>query len=91
MSSSFRSRETPPIRQDLPGTIRPAAAPAGAFPDWSERMHGVKARHEAITRNLNTWSSYKSWAERMRNTWEDGAAREESPAGSANRYTPPNH
>ena len=91
MSSSFRSREIPPVRQEISGPIRPAAASSGAFPNWAERMHGVKARHEAITRNLNTWSNYKSWAERMRSTWEGDAASEASPEGSPSRSTPPNH
>lgn len=29
------------------------------------------SRHGAITRRLFTYSNYKSWAERMRSTWED--------------------
>lgn len=91
MSSPFRGRQIPPVREEIPGTIRPAAAPSGAFPNWAERIHGVQARHEAITRNLNTWSSYKSWAERMRSAWEGDAAQEEPREGSSSGHTAPNH
>lgn len=27
-------------------------------------------RHTAITRNLYSWSGYKSWADKVRNTWD---------------------
>jgi hypothetical protein len=29
-----------------------------------------RGRQAAITRNLHTWSNYKSWAEKVRSTWE---------------------
>ena len=91
MSSPFRGREIPPVGREVPGTARPAAASPGPFPTWAERMHGVQARHEAITRNLNTWSSYKSWAERMRSTWEGDAAPESPQEGNPGGHTVPNH
>jgi len=28
-------------------------------------------RHAAITNNLYNWHSYKSWAEKIRGTWEE--------------------
>lgn len=31
----------------------------------------IRARHAAITNNFNTWRSYKSWAEKIRGTWEE--------------------
>jgi hypothetical protein len=34
-------------------------------------MQRARARHAAITKNLYTWSNYKNWADRMRDTWED--------------------
>jgi hypothetical protein len=37
-------------------------------PKNAERIRG---RHAAITDNFNTWRSYKSWAERIRGTWEE--------------------
>ena len=30
----------------------------------------LPARHAAITRNLQNYASYKSWAEKMRTSWE---------------------
>jgi hypothetical protein len=37
-------------------------------PKNAERIRG---RHAAITDNFNTWRSYKSWAEKIRGTWEE--------------------
>jgi hypothetical protein len=44
--------------------------PAGAEPRprWPEPMQ--RGRQAAITRNLHTWSNYKSWADKVRSTWE---------------------
>jgi hypothetical protein len=51
----------------------------------------MHARHDAITRNLNTWSNYKNWAERMRSTLDQEAAgaplQERRPGG----HNPPSH
>jgi hypothetical protein len=72
MSSSDRGRggapETPYPRD---GSAAPAADGAKGFPNWIDRMQRARARHSAITRNLNTWSNYKSWADRMRDAWDD--------------------
>lgn len=91
MSSPFRGRQIPTTRPEAPGSSRPVAAGSGTFPSWSERMHGVQARHEAITRNLNTWSNYKNWAERMRSTWENDPQGEAPPQGNPGGRTVPNH
>jgi hypothetical protein len=32
-------------------------------------MQRTRTRHAAITRNLYTWSNYKSWAEKVRHDW----------------------
>jgi hypothetical protein len=37
-------------------------------PKNAERIRG---RHAAITNNFNNWRSRKSWAEKIRGTWED--------------------
>jgi hypothetical protein len=37
-------------------------------PKAAERIRG---RHAAITNNFNNWRSYKSWAEKIRGTWEE--------------------
>ncbi len=86
MSSSFRERGVPSgAREEADGN----GATSASFPSWVERMQNVRARHDAITRNLNTWSNYKSWAERMRNAWSEEPAAEEAPLGGPS--TPPNH
>jgi hypothetical protein len=33
-------------------------------------MQRARARQAAITRNLYTWSNYKSWAEQVRGSWD---------------------
>ncbi len=90
MSSSFRERGVPPVaREETAGSSPPAAAPAAPFPNWYERMQNVRARHDAITRNLNTWSNYKNWAERMRTVWSEEAAADDSAPHSGD--STPNH
>jgi hypothetical protein len=72
MSSTDRGRGSAPSKQkDQPASGTPAADPAEPFPDWMDRMQRTRGRHAAITRNLNTWSSYKNWADRMRESWDD--------------------
>lgn len=58
-------------------TPTPTVAPATSEPyaNWSERMQRARGRHSAITRNLYTWSSYKNWAERVKNDWDDGSEK----------------
>jgi hypothetical protein len=46
------------------GTVKPAAT----VPKNADK---TSRRHAAITNNLNNWSSYKSWVEKMRRTWEE--------------------
>jgi hypothetical protein len=36
-------------------------------------MQRARARHAAITKNLYTWSNYKSWADKMRDTFDEDA------------------
>jgi hypothetical protein len=53
------------------------ASPAqGDRSEWLERMQRVRPRHAAITRNLQTWSSYKTWAEQVRDSWESGSSED---------------
>ena len=33
-------------------------------------MQRARARQAAITRNLYTWSNYKSWADQVRGSWD---------------------
>jgi hypothetical protein len=38
--------------------------------NWLERAQPTNPRHAAITRSLYSWSNYKSWTDKVRNTWE---------------------
>lgn len=73
MSSSNNGRsDSTTARTD----VAPAAKPSppkdsDAYASWLERMQRARARHAAITRNLYTWSNYKSWADRVKDTWDD--------------------
>ena len=79
MSSSDRGRGgAPETQHPRDGSAAPATDGAEPFPNWIDRMQRARARHSAITRNLNTWSNYKSWADRMRDAWDD----EETPPGA---------
>jgi len=49
---------------------------AEAYARWLEHMQRSRTRHAAITRNLYTWSNYKSWAEKMRIDWKDDGKTE---------------
>lgn len=42
--------------------------PRGA--NWLERAQPSNSRHAAITRSLHTWSNYKSWTDKVRNSWD---------------------
>lgn len=80
MSSTDRGRGSAPGKQkEPPAGETPPADQTEPYPDWLDRMQRARGRHAAITRNLNTWSSYKSWADRMRESWEE----EEHPAEAA--------
>jgi hypothetical protein len=73
MSSTDRGRGNLPAskQKEPPASESAATDPAEPFPEWMDRMQRTRARHAAITRNLNTWSSYKTWADRMRESWDD--------------------
>ena len=55
-----------------PATPAPGAPEGGAeaYARWLEHMQRSRGRHAAITRNLYTWSNYKSWADKVRTSWE---------------------
>ena len=79
MSSSDRGRDPP-----LPPVLRTdAAAPVAkpgvpkdtdAYATWLDRMQRARARHAAITKNLYTWSNYKNWADRMKDSFDEEPA-----------------
>jgi hypothetical protein len=41
-----------------------------AYVNLLKRSEKVGGRHAAITNSLYNWHSYKSWADRMRGSWE---------------------
>jgi len=56
-----------------------AAVPVGNSPyvNWADRMQRTRGRHAAITRNLYTWSNYKNWTEKVKDSWQDEPADKE--------------
>ena len=88
MSSTDRGRGNAPGKQnDPPASGTAAPNPAEPYPDWLDRVQRARGRHAANTRNLNTWSSYKNWADRMRESFDDDERQPESNAraGGANK------
>lgn len=79
MSSSDRGRSPPPPVGTDTGP-KPGGVPkeTDAYATWLDRMQRARARHAAITKNLYTWSNYKNWADRMKDSFED-----EEPAPTA--------
>jgi hypothetical protein len=50
---------------------RAPSAGTGTAPPLAMKADRIAGRHAAITNNLNDWRSYKTWADRMRGTWEE--------------------
>ena len=46
------------------------AAGAGAANRLQQPASAGRPRQAAITRNLYTWSNYKSWTEKVKDSWE---------------------
>jgi len=76
MSSSDRGRDEPPGAQRDTAAANPTGGP-DAYANWLDRMQRARARQAAITRNLYTWSNYKSWADQVRDNWQSN-----EPAGT---------
>jgi len=71
MSSSSRDRDDAPAGQEpTPAAGNPPGG-ADAYANWLDRMQRARARQAAITRNLYTWSNYKSWADQVRDSWQN--------------------
>ena len=58
----------------IPGAP-PAGTSAEAYARWLEHMQRSRSRHAAITRNLYTWSNYKSWADKVKGSFEPGGSK----------------
>lgn len=77
MSSSDRGRGDAPGPRHEPapaGTTSGPVDPTDPYANWLDRMQRARARHAAITKNLYTWSNYKNWADKMRDTFDEGDA-----------------
>jgi hypothetical protein len=71
-----------------PVTGAPVVATANAatpYGNWLDRMQRTRGRHAAITKNLYTWSNYKNWADRVRDTWEEPSASRDASRDSVPR------
>ena len=71
MSSSNRGRDDLSAGHEAatPSSVNPPGG-ADAYATWLDRMQRARARQAAITRNLYTWSNYKSWADQVRDSWQ---------------------
>ncbi len=90
MSSSDRTRGDAPTRPEAaapPGAVPPTPGPAAADPysGWLERMQRGRGRHAAITRNLGSIASYRSWADRMKGSFDEERNTEAAPPAPLRR------
>jgi hypothetical protein len=72
MSSSNRSRDDAPTSHETAAQGSNSPGGADAYATWLDRMQRARTRQAAITRNLYTWSNYKSWADQVRDSWQGG-------------------
>jgi hypothetical protein len=65
------SKQDSKVETPAEALARTAPPPSGAeaYARWLEHMQRTRTRHAAITRNLYTWSNYKSWADKVRHDW----------------------
>lgn len=69
------AREPVPVAAAAPGT------PATPYGNWLDRMQRTRGRHAAIAQNLYTWSNYKNWADKVRDSWDETAGGPDSKRG----------
>jgi hypothetical protein len=70
MNSSDRTRGDPLGPPAEAAALNPPMAGTEEYGTWLDRMQRARTRHAAITRNLHTWSNYKSWADQVKGSWE---------------------
>jgi hypothetical protein len=75
MSSSDRARGDAARRETTPAGTTTPSAPSDPYANWLDRMQRARTRHAAITRNLYTWSNYKNWADKVKDSWEEEDAK----------------
>ena len=73
------SKDDPSTRPDGgkkdAGSIPAPEGGAEAYARWLEHMQRTRGRHAAITRNLYTWSNYKTWADKVRTSWDPDSGK----------------
>jgi hypothetical protein len=57
-------------RAQMGGVAVGAGMTRDAYVNLLKRSEKVGGRHSAITNSLYSWHSYKSWAEKMRGSWD---------------------
>jgi hypothetical protein len=67
-----------------PPFSRPPGTGADAPRPWPPR-DSASSRHGAISRQLFTYTHYKSWADRMRSSWKQEDEEGETPAATPAR------
>jgi hypothetical protein len=69
-----------PQGEDLATTgERPGPGSSELYAEWTARMQRGRGRHAAISRNVNTWSNYKSWSDKVRQSWESDVSPAKKP------------
>ena len=94
MSSPERGRgDSPGARPETTTSVAKTPATPADVPDpysnWLDRMQRARVRHAAITKNLYTWSNYKNWADRMRDSFDGPEGQGQpghGPAGSPPKF-----
>ena len=74
MSSSDRTRGDPLGAPAEATTLTPPLPGTEEYGSWLDRMQRARTRHAAITRNLYTWTNYKSWTDQVKGSWEQEPA-----------------
>jgi hypothetical protein len=72
------SKYDPSRRPDGKSDAGKTPAPEGgaeAYARWLEHMQRTRGRHAAITRNLYTWSNYKTWEDKVRTSWDPDSGK----------------
>ena len=69
-NKTYRNDVTSPRRNGADEVApRGKAETLEAYTSWLNRAKGA-GRHAAITRNLNSWSNYKNWADKVRGSFD---------------------
>jgi hypothetical protein len=50
--------------------VRAGSAPPETPRSWLSRTQPANPRHATITRSLYSWSNYKNWTEKVKNSWD---------------------